>query len=84
MSCGVGHRRGLDLTLLWLWRRPEAVAPIRPLAWEHPCAMGAALKRKRQKKNLRKQNLFHPWLLESVDAKRGICRENHKRGWDSP
>ena len=37
MSCGVGHRRGLDLTLLWLWCRLAAVAPIRPLAWEPPC-----------------------------------------------
>ena len=34
MSCGVGHRLGLDLALLWLWRRPVATAPIRPLAWE--------------------------------------------------
>ena len=23
-----------DLALLWLWRRPEAVALIQPLAWE--------------------------------------------------
>ena len=22
MSCGVGHRCGLDLVWLWLWRRP--------------------------------------------------------------
>ena len=44
-SCGVGHRRGSDLVLLWLWRRPAAVAPIQPLAWEPPYAMGAALKR---------------------------------------
>ena len=28
MSCGVGHRFGLDLTLLWLWRRPAATALI--------------------------------------------------------
>ena len=42
MSCGVGHRRGLDLVLLWLWRRPAATAPIRPLAWEPPYAAGAA------------------------------------------
>ena len=32
--------------LLWLWRRPAAVAPIRPLAWEPPYAAGAALKTK--------------------------------------
>ena len=29
LSCGVGHRRGLDPVLLWLWRRPVATAPIR-------------------------------------------------------
>ena len=33
-----------DLALLWLWHRPAAVAPIRPLAWEPPYAAGAALK----------------------------------------
>ena len=33
MSCGVGHRRGSDPTLLWLWCGPAAVPPIRPLAW---------------------------------------------------
>ena len=48
MSCGVGCRRGSDLMLLWLW--PAAVAPIRPLAWECPCAASAALKKKTKKK----------------------------------
>ena len=28
MSCGVGHRRGLDLVLLWLLHRPVAAATI--------------------------------------------------------
>ena len=41
MSCGVGHRRGLDLALLWLWRRPVATALVRPLAWEPPYAAGS-------------------------------------------
>ena len=50
MSCGVGRRRGLDLALLWLWLRMAATAPIRPLAWEPPCAAGEALKRHRTKK----------------------------------
>ena len=45
MSCGVGLRLGLDPTLLWLWCRLMAMALIRPLAWELPCAMGSALKR---------------------------------------
>ena len=45
MSCGVGHRRGSDPVLLWLWRRPATTALIRPLAWEPPHAAGAALKK---------------------------------------
>ena len=53
MSYGVGHRHGLDPALLWLWQKLAAVAPIRPLTWEPPCAMGVALKKaKRQKKKI--------------------------------
>ena len=29
-SCGVGHRYGWDLALLWLWHRPVATAPVDP------------------------------------------------------
>ena len=43
MSCSVGHKCGLDLALLWLWCRPVATAPIQPLAWELPYAMGTPL-----------------------------------------
>ena len=50
MSYGVGHRRGLDLALFWLWHRLAAIAPTRPLAWEPPYAVGAALKRQKDKK----------------------------------
>ena len=39
-------RLSSDPALLWLWHRPAAAAPIRPLAWEPPCATGAALKTK--------------------------------------
>ena len=59
MSCGVGCRLSSDPKLLWLWRRPLATAPIRPLAWEPPYAMGAALekykKTKKKKKKKRKE-----------------------------
>ena len=52
MSWGVGQRRGSDLALLWLWCKPVATAPIEPLAWEPPYAVGAALeKAQRQKQN---------------------------------
>ena len=54
MSCGVGHRRSSDLALLW--QRPAAAALIRPLTWELPCAVGAALKK--TKKRLKKQLLI--------------------------
>ena len=52
MSCGVGRRRRSDLALLWLWHKPAAVAPMRPLAWEPPFAAGAALKGQKTKKKI--------------------------------
>ena len=39
-----------DLALPWLWCRLAATAPIRPLAWEPPYAVGAALKGQKTKK----------------------------------
>ena len=44
-GCGVGHRWGLDLVLLWLWQSLAAAAPIRPLAWQPPYTVGVALKK---------------------------------------
>ena len=57
MSCGVGHRSGSDPALLWLWCRPAATALIRPLAWESPHNMGAALKSKKKKTAGRRSRL---------------------------
>ena len=45
------RRHGSDPVLLWLWCRLAAAAPIGPLAWEPLCAVGAALKGKKKKKN---------------------------------
>ena len=39
-----------DLVFLWLWRRTAATTPSRPLAWEPPHAMAAALKEKKKMK----------------------------------
>ena len=50
MSWGVD---GSDLVLLWLWHRPVATAPIKPLAWEPPYVSGADLE-KRQKDQKKK------------------------------
>jgi len=54
VNCGVGCRRSSDPTLLWLWRRPAAKAPIQPLAWEPPHAVHAALKKQKTKKKKKK------------------------------
>ena len=48
-----------DLALLWLWL--AAVAPIFPLAWELPCVMGEALKRKKKKKSA--MEIIHGHIL---------------------
>ena len=58
MSCGVGHRWVLDLLWLWLWHRPAATALIRPLAWEPPYALGAALKGQKDQKKKKKEMYF--------------------------
>ena len=52
MNCGVGGRHSLDLALLWLWPRPAGIAPIGPLVWEPPYAVGASLKSKQTNKTL--------------------------------
>ena len=44
--------------MLWLWRRLVATALIRPLAWEPPYAVGAALRikeRERERERVRKK-----------------------------
>ena len=56
MSCGVGRRCRSDPALLWLWHRPVAAAPIRPLAWEPPDAAGAA--QEMAKKDKKKKILY--------------------------
>ena len=70
----MGCRRGSDPALLWLWCRPAAIAPIRPLAWEPPSAPEAALemakRQKKKKKKKRKEKIFlfpslSPFLLDS-------------------
>ena len=45
VSCGVCCRLVPDPELLWLWHRPVATVPIRPLAWGPPYAAGAALEK---------------------------------------
>ena len=63
----VGHGRSSDLALLWPWRRLAATAPIRPLAWEPPYAMGAALKSKKIKKvTIQRYYIVIDYILHTV------------------
>ena len=62
MSCGVGCRHDSDPTLLWLWCRSAATAPIGPLAWEPPYAVGVAQKMAKRQNNKTKQK--NPSALE--------------------
>ena len=62
MSCGVGSTHSLGHVLLWLWCRPAAIVPIRPLAWEPPYPTGVALKKKKMK-------LEHSPTLYKINSK---------------
>ena len=69
MSCGVCHRHGWDLVLLWLWCRLAAAAPVCPLALELPYAAGAALKRKKKRGDKRSwQSCREKEQLDSVQS----------------
>ena len=61
MSCGINCRLGSDPGLLWLWYRPAAIAPIRPLAWEPPYAAGVALEKANKQTN--KQTNKGGWIV---------------------
>ena len=54
--------------LLWLWCRPLATVPIRPLAWEPPYALGVALEiaKKTKKKKERKAKCGVPVVALQV------------------
>ena len=71
MSCCVGHRCGLDSALLWLWMWPAAAAPILPLTWELPYAVGDALKRPKKKK---KKKFLHTEHWNMCSMKSQCCK----------
>ena len=68
MSCGVGHRHGLDLVWLWLWHRLAAAAPIPPLTWELPYAAGAATPPKKKIDHAYVRRVWRIWRLERLQV----------------
>ena len=69
MNCRIGHRCGSDLTLLWLWCRPSATAPIASLAGNlhmpHRCGLKKT-KKEREKECYSFINavLQYYWFIE--------------------
>ena len=57
MSYGVDRRCSMGLLWLWLRCRPAAVGTIRPLVWELPYVMDAALEIQK-----RKEKAFNPTI----------------------
>ena len=76
MSCGVGRWCGSDPALLWLWRSQVATAPIQPLAWEPPYAVGATLeKMKREGKKKKKKDPLTLWARPEIELETWHCRD---------
>ena len=83
MSCNVGHRCGSDPTVLWLWCRLAAAAPIQPPAWEPPYAVSTALKITKKKKK-KKKKLFLVYLkFGSYPVPWVLLARSGARTWDS-
>ena len=81
MSCGIGHRRSSDLVLLWLWRRPAAVATIQPLAWEPPLWRGGGPKKQKKKKKKKERDNVIMWVcrdIAKIDFERATFCYNRK------
>ena len=65
----LGHRRGLDPVLLWLWCRPAAVALIGPPGWEPSYDTGVALKSKKTNKQKIKAFKIYPVTIMELSSK---------------
>ena len=78
MSCGIGHRRGSDPALLWLWCRLEATVLIRPLAWEPTYAAGAAQEMAKKKK---KRISFSYLVMYPMKIGKNLTDIDHKDGF---
>ena len=78
MSCGVGHRRGLDPVLLWLWHRLVATDPIGPLVWEPSHVAGAALEKTKRPKKKKKNSLqFCSWSTSFLPQQSVILKKQN-------
>jgi len=66
----------LDPTLLWLWHRLMATAPVRTLACKPPYATGVAQEMaKRQKKKKKRQTKKKRWYIYKMEYYSAIKRK---------
>ena len=75
-----------DPTLLWLWCRPVATAPIQPLARELPYAVGMALKNQKKKKKSSWRRVSHSEGIpyKKVLGREGTCLSGLENGKEGP
>ena len=64
--------------MLWLWYRPAATVPIRPLAWEPPYVTGVAQERQKDKK----QNKTKLRTFIKIDYLLGLKISINRFGFD--
>ena len=81
MSCAVGCRYGSDSAFQWLWCRPASVAPIRPLAWETPYAVGEAQKKREKKEVQGHAGSFEGKMQPHTSSYRG-SEQNEAGKWE--
>ena len=64
--------------MLWLWHRLVATAPIGPLAWEPPYAVGAAqeIAKRPKKKKINKRKVKNHMII-SIDAEKAFDKIQH-------
>ena len=68
VSCGVGCRHSSDSTLLWLWCRPAAAAPIQLSLGTYMCCGCGPEKKKKKKKQRQPHGLVAAMRTEQVES----------------
>uniref|UniRef100_A0A8D1JAP8 Dynein heavy chain 14, axonemal n=1 Tax=Sus scrofa TaxID=9823 RepID=A0A8D1JAP8_PIG len=75
----------MDLVFLWLWCRPASVAPVQPLAWKLPYAVGGPKKRPPPPKKIKSilTGSCSWYFPKDDDVIRHIIRLREKLGWQT-
>ena len=65
---------------LWLWRRPVALAPIRPLVWEPPYAPGSGPRKGKKTKKKKKKEISGIGKTIDTKGKSVVSRTGDRNG----